>query len=361
MFAVDLSYSGGTYTLSSGREYTMFDSTIVRITTSNGIEGWGESAPFGATFIAAHGRGVRAGIEEIAPHLIGQDPRRVDRINEVMDEALVGHEHAKAALDIACWDIFGKSVGLPVCELLGGSTEIGLPLISSIHVAEPEDMRRHVAEFRTKGYVGHSVKISGDPVKDAQRITQSLADKKADEFFIVDANCGLTSETALRLLRLLPGNLDFVLEAPCATLRETTSLRRRTNIPIYIDELAISEASVIKLIAEDAAEGIGIKISKHGGLTKSRRLRDFCLAAGYTFSVQDTVGSDISFAAIVQLAQTVPGKNLRCILDPREMVTVETAHGSFEVVEGRVMAPKSPGLGITPRLGVLGCPVACYR
>ena len=361
VFTIDLPYSNGTYTLSSGREYTKFDSTVVRITTANGIEGWGESTPFGATFVAAHGRGVRAGIEEIAPNLIGQDPRRVDRINEIMDGALMGHEHAKAALDIACWDIFGKSVGLPVCELMGGSTEIGLPLISSIHVAEPADMRRQVSKYRKQGYLGHSVKVSGDPVKDAERIKASLADKEADEFFIVDANCGLSVETALRLLRLLPENLDFVLEAPCSTLRETTSLRRRTNVPIYIDELAISESSVIKLIAEDAAEGINIKISKNGGLTRSRRLRDLCITAGYTFSVQDTVGSDISFAAIVHFAQTVPEKNLRCILDPRKMVTVRTAHPSIDVVEGRVIAPKLPGLGITPNLSVLGRPVASYR
>lgn len=106
------------YRLSGGREYRSFDATIVRITTDDGLEGWGESTPFGSTYIASHALGVRSGIAEIAPNLIGLDPRRVDRINDVMDGALVGHEHAKTALDVACWDVFGKSVGLPVCELL---------------------------------------------------------------------------------------------------------------------------------------------------------------------------------------------------------------------------------------------------
>ena len=120
VFQVDLPYAGGVYRLSGGREYTGFDATIVRLGTDTGIEGWGESTPFGSTYIASHALGVRAGIAEIAPHLIGLDPRRVDRINDVMDAALVGHEHAKTALDVACWDVFGKSVGLPVCDLLGG-------------------------------------------------------------------------------------------------------------------------------------------------------------------------------------------------------------------------------------------------
>lgn len=360
VFQVDLPYSGGVYRLSGGREYTSFDTTIVRIITQNGVEGWGESTPFGSTFVAAHALGVRSGIAEIAPKLIGLDPRRIDRINEAMDAALLGHEHAKAALDIACWDVFGKSVGLPVCELLGGRTELALPLVSSIHVGEPEEMRSRVAKYRNMGYIGHSVKVSGEPVSDAARIKASLADKQPGEYFIVDANCGLTVETALRMLRLLPDELDFVLEAPCATHRECVSLRRRTNIPIHIDELAISEASIMHLIADDAAEGIGMKITKNGGLTKSRRIRDICQAAGYTFSVQDTVGSDIAFAAIVHLGQTVPEKYLRCILETRDMVMVKTADGLFHVQEGRITAPDVPGLGIQPRLDVLGNPVASY-
>ncbi|WLR95497.1 mandelate racemase/muconate lactonizing enzyme family protein (plasmid) [Shinella zoogloeoides] len=360
VYQVDLPYSGGVYTLSGGREYRSFDATIVKVTTNDGLEGWGESTPFGSTWIASHALGVRAGIAEIAPHLIGLDPRRVDRINDAMDAALVGHDHAKTAIDVACWDVFGKSVGLPVCDLLGGRTGVRMPVISSIYMGNPEDMRRRVAEHRAMGYVGHSVKIGGEPAEDAERIAASLADKKPGEFFIVDANGGMLVETALRMLRLLPAGLDFVLEAPCATWRECVSLRRRTDVPIIFDELATNDASIVQLIGDDAAEGIGLKISKNGGLTKGRRHRDICLAAGYTVSVQETTGSDIAFAAIVHLGQTVPERNLRCLLECRDMVTVKTADGPFDVREGRVVAPSLPGLGITPRLDALGNPVATY-
>ncbi len=213
------------------------------MTTNTGIEGWGESTPFGATYIASHALGTRAGIAEIAPSLLGRDPRQVDRINDAMDFALIGHNHAKTALDVACWDIFGKSVGLPVCELLGGGTGKPLPMISSIYAGDPDEMRRRTADHRARGYLGHSVKIGaldseGGPALDAERIAACLADKKPGEFFIVDANGGLIPETALRMLRLLPQGLDFVLEAPCATIRETMSLRKRCPYPIVIDELA---------------------------------------------------------------------------------------------------------------------------
>jgi cis-L-3-hydroxyproline dehydratase len=360
VFQVDLPYAGGVYRLSGGREYKSFDATIIRITTQDGIEGWGESTPFGPNWIASHALGVRAGIAEMAPSLIGLDPRRVERVYDAMDLALVGHSHAKTAIDVACWDIFGKSVGLPVCDLLGGRTNVEMPVISSIYMGDPDDMRRRVAKHRAMGYIGHSVKIGDDPALDAARVAASLADKRPGEFYIVDANGGMTVETALRMLRLLPHGLDFVLEAPCATWRECVSLRRRTDVPIIFDELAVDDASIIQLIADDAAEGIGLKISKNGGLTKGRRHRDICVAAGYTVSVQETTGSDIAFAAIVHLGQTVPEKNLRCVLESRDIVALKTADGPFEVRNGRVTAPNLPGLGITPRLDVLGEPVATY-
>jgi len=122
----------------------------------------------------------------------------------------------------------------------------------------------------------------------------------------------------------------------------------------------MSDESIIQLIAEDGADGIGLKISKNGGLTRGRRQRDICIAAGYTMSVQETTGSDIAFAAIVHLGQTVPRKFLRCVLECRDMVTLQTADGDFPVIDGCVTAPTAPGLGIEPRLDILGEPVASY-
>lgn len=365
LYKADLPYSGGVYLLSGGRRYTSFDASIVRVVGDDGTEGWGESTPFGATYIASHALGTRAGIAEIAPALIGRDPRQVDRINDTMDAALVGHNHAKTALDVACWDAFGKSVGLPVSELLGGGTGVPLPMISSVYAGDPEEMRRRVADHRARGYLGHSVKVGaldgeGGPALDAERIAACLADKRQGEFFVVDANGGLLPETALRMVRLLPDGLDFVLEAPCATLRETMSLRRRCPYPIVVDELALLDEDVAFIVAHDVADGIGLKISKAGGLTHGRRHRDICRAAGLTMSVQDTVGSAIAFAAIVHLGATVPTRLLRCVLNCDDMVTLKTARFDAPIRDGGVLPPCLPGLGIEVDRTVLGEPVAAW-
>lgn len=361
LYNATLPYSGGVYRLSGGRTYESFGASIVRVTCDDGTEGWGESTPFGSTYIAAHAPGTRAGIAELAPVLLGRDPRQTDRIADVMDSALAGHNHAKTPLDVACWDAFGKSVDLPVCELLGGSTNIPMPMISSIHAGDPEEMRERVAQHRAKGYRGHSIKIGaldseGGPALDAERITACLADRRPGEFFVVDANGGLLPETALRMIQLLPHGLDFAIEAPCATWRETISLRRRCPYPIVIDELAQLDEDIALIAAEDIADGIGLKISKAGGLTPSRRHRDICRAAGLTVSVQDTVGSSIAFAAIVHLGATVPTRLLRCVLNCEEMVTLKTARFDALFTGGGILPASSPGLGITVNEDVLGDP-----
>jgi len=366
LYQVDLPYSGGTYLLSGGREFTNFDASIVRVVADDGTDGWGESTPFGSTYIAAHAQGARAGIAEIAPHLLGRDPRHVDRINESMDQALVGHNHAKAAIDVACWDLFGKSVNLPVHTLLGGSTQFRMPIISSIYAGTPEDMRARIADHRARGYRGHSIKVGaldseGGPALDAARIEASLADREPGEYFLVDANGGLLPEAALRMLGMLPKGLDIVLEAPCKTWRETLALRARCNVPIVLDELIQQDEDIARLIALDVADGIGLKVSKAGGLTPGRRHRDIARAAGLTMSVQDTVGSAISFAAVAHLGQTVPEQNLRCILDVRDMVTLEIAQFDCVVHDGGVMAPDAPGLGLAINREILGDPVNVWE
>lgn len=365
LFEVALPYAGGTYHLFRGRTYESFDASIVRITADDGTRGWGESTPFGSTYMAAHARGTRSGVEELAPVLLGRDPRQADRIAELMDATLLGHNHAKAPFDIACWDLCGKSLGLPVCELLGGSTGVPMPLISSIHAGEPEEMRARVAAHRARGYRGHSVKIGaseadGGPSLDAERIAACLADRRRGEFFLVDANAGMTPESALRLFGLLPPRLDFVLESPCATWRETLSVRQRSPYPIILDELVQDDCDLVQAIASDAADGFGLKITPAGGLTPGRRQRDIARAAGLTMSVQDTVGSDLSYAAIVHLGASVPQRLLRCVLKSSDMVTLTTGAFSPVTAGGGVLPPRAAGLGVEVDESVLGPPVASW-
>ncbi len=365
VYQVDLPYANGVYRLSGGRTYESFDATIVKVSTDTGIVGWGESTPFGGTYVAAHAKGVRAGLEELAPAVLGMNPAQLDRINDALDQCLVGHPAAKTPIDVACWDILGKATHMPVCDLLGGRVSGAIPLISSIGSDDPDAMRENVARHRAKGFLGHSLKIGsaaeeGGPALDAERIKACLSDKAHGEWFLADANGGLTVEHGLRLLELLPRGMDFVLEAPCASWTETLSLRRRSTVPILLDELVATEADVIQAIKTDACDGVGLKVSKQGGLTRMRRQRDICRSAGLVVSVQDTVGSEIAFAAVLHAAQSTPKHMLRCALDTRSMVAKTTAQFDVVITDGGAEAPDVPGLGVEPDINVLGVPVASY-
>ena len=365
VYQVDLPYAAGVYRLSGGRTYESFDATLVKISTDTGVTGWGESTPFGGSYVGAHAKGVRAGLEELAPAVLGQNPALTDRINDVMDEVLVGQLAAKTAIDVACWDILGKHTQMPVCDLLGGRVPGAIPVISSIGGDDPEAMRANVARHRANGFRGHSIKIGasqeeGGPALDAERIKACLADRSEQDWFLADANGGLSVEHALRLLELVGPGLDFVLEAPCASWRETLSLRRRSSVPILLDELIESEADLIQAISSDACDGVGLKVSKQGGLTRMRRQREICRAAGLVVSIQDTVGSELAFAALLHCAQSTPKGMLRCALDTRAMVGRSVFAFEAPVVNGGAEAPDVPGLGAEPDLAVLGDPVATF-
>ncbi len=120
-YRVELPLVEGCYKWSGGKSVSVFDSTVVEVETECGLVGYGEVCPLGPFYLPAYAAGVRAGLQEVAPYLIGYDPRELMKLNHRMDAALKGHPYVKSGIDIACWDLLGKHTKLPVCQLLGGA------------------------------------------------------------------------------------------------------------------------------------------------------------------------------------------------------------------------------------------------
>src|SRR5678815_3645013 len=149
---VDLPLHEGSYKWSGGKAVTVFDSTIVGVETDTGLVGYGEVCPLGPFYLPAYAEGVRAGLRELAPHVIGADPRELATLNDRMDAALKGHPYVKSGIDMACWDLLGKATGQPVCVLLGGRYGEDFPLYRAISQESPEAMASKVAGYRAEGY-----------------------------------------------------------------------------------------------------------------------------------------------------------------------------------------------------------------
>ena len=353
---VDLPLREGRYNWSGGNFVEVFDSTVVAVETDAGVTGYAECCPLGSAYLPSYAAGVRAGIAEIAPKLIGWDPTDLGPLNRRMDAVLRGHPYAKAPIDIACWDILGKLTGLPLVKLLGGREQEEVALYRAISQQDAGVMAEKVAGYRGEGYTKFQLKVGGDANDDIDRIRACRAILAPSDILVCDANTGWTMADAARVVNAVR-NLDVYIEQPCMTYEESVSIRRRTTLPFVLDEVIGGVDSLLRGIAEDAMDAINLKISKVGGLTKARLMRDLCVASGIPMTIEDTWGGDIVTATIAHLAASTPEKFCFTATDFNSYGTVSIADGAPQRVEGRMAASDAPGLGITPRFEVLGEPV----
>ncbi len=350
---VELPLVEGSYKWSGGKSVSVFDSTIVGVETACGLVGYGEVCPLGPFYLPAYAAGVRAGLVELGPHLLGFDPRELAKLNHRMDAALKGHAYVKAGIDIACWDILGKATGLPVCQLLGGRFGESIRLYRAISQQSPEEMAQNVSEYKRQGYTRFQLKVGGDPDLDIERIHQVRACLDKSDCLVADANTGWTQHSAMRVVRAVR-DLDVYIEQPCLTYEECLAVREHTDHPFVLDENVDSLEMLLRARADRAMDVVNLKISKLGGLSKTKQLRDLCVATGIAMTLEDSWGGDVTTAAIAHLAHSTPEEFRFTSTDFNSYVTVSTATGAPQRQNGFMQASNAPGLGISPRFEVLG-------
>ncbi|MBL8175555.1 MAG: mandelate racemase/muconate lactonizing enzyme family protein [Bryobacterales bacterium] len=343
----------GSYKWSGGNSVEVFDSTVVEIRTDEGLTGYGEICPLGAAYLPAYAAGARAGIAELAPRLIGLDPTQLALINQAMDGAMRGHPYVKSAIDVACWDILGKVCGQPVVSLLGGRFGESFALYRAISQESPEKMAQMVSVYRSQGYTKFQLKVGGDPDTDIERIRLASAQLKRGDVLVADANTGWTQHEAMRVVDAVRA-VDVYIEQPCMRYEECLAVREHTDRPFILDEVIDDIGQVLRGHHDRAMDVINLKISKVGGLTKARQIRDLCVSLGIAMTIEDTWGGDIVTAAIAHLAHSTPPSLLFSSTDFNSYVTVSIAEGAPQRDGGRLAAPQAPGLGIVPRIEILG-------
>ncbi len=350
---VDLPLVEGSYKWSGGKSVSLFDSTIVGVETECGLVGYGEVCPLGPFYLPAYAEGVRAGLKELGPYLIGFDPRELLKLNHRMDAALKGHPYVKSGIDIACWDLLGKVTGLPVCTLMGGRYGEDIRLYRAISQESAETMAKKVAGYQKDGYTRFQLKVGGDPDTDIERIHAVRAMLSPSDRLVADANTGWTQHEAMRVVKAVR-DVDVYIEQPCLTYEECLSVRRHTDHPFVLDENIDSLDNLLRGKSDLAMDVVNLKISKLGGLTKTKQARDLCVSMGIAMTLEDSWGGDITTAAIAHLAHSTTEKFRFTSTDFNSYVTVSTAEGAPARVRGFMKASEAPGLGVTPRMDVLG-------
>ncbi len=359
VYQVDVPLADGGYRFAKGRLVTTADTTVVRVDTDDGVSGWGETTPLGPTYLPSYGPGVRAGTASLAPHLLGLDPTLPGPLNVVMDAELQGHNYVKSALDVACWDIAGRALGVPVHRLLGGRHQESAAMYRSVSQGDPAEMAEVADRFRAAGYSHIQVKVGDDPDDDVARLAAVAAGRRPGEVILADANRGWRRDEAFRFVAASAG-IDHVLEQPCDRYADNLAVRRRSGLPFKLDESLQGMDDLTRALADDAMDVACIKISKFGGLTKARLARDVCAAAGIPMTVEDVWGCEIVTAALGHLAISTPAAAFLNTTDLHSYNEVHLGEASAYQVGGRLHVTDAPGLGIEPDPGVLGDPVAVY-
>jgi len=349
------------YWLSGGRlRFEVLDATFVKIETDAGFTGWGEGTPWGHTYVAAHGPGIRAGIETMAPFLLGLDPRRVLEVERVMDIALPGHLYAKSPIDMACWDIAGQAAGMPIADLMGGGSRTPRPIASSVGAKTIEETREVIDRYRARGYVAHSVKIGGDVARDIARIRDVESIRNPGEIVLYDVNRGWTRAQALHVMSATE-DLNVMFEQPCETLDDIAAISGKHAAPVSVDETLVTLQDATRIARDGLAEVFGIKLNRVGGLTRAARLRDVALAHGIDMFVMATGGSVLADAEALHLAATIPDAHCHAVWACQDMLTRDIAGGRGpRNTQGHLHLPETPGLGVHPDEDALGRPCAVY-
>jgi L-alanine-DL-glutamate epimerase-like enolase superfamily enzyme len=340
IYGYDLRYAHGEYVMSGARTVTALPSTLVRVVADTGAEGWGETCPLGPAYLEAFAGGARAALRELAPVLLGVEACNLGAVWDAMDGALRGHLYAKAAVDIACWDLLGHTLDVPVSTLLGGVRSPEFPLYVAIPLGPAEAMVEHVRARREQGVRHFQLKLGADPREDAARVRAVLEEDL--DVVVADANGGWRLQDAVIAARALEG-LDRVLfEQPCPTLEECLVVRERTTLPMVLDEVITDVPSLIRGVCE----GVNLKLGRVGGLTKARLLRDLGQELGIRFCIEDSWGGDVTTAAVSHLAASTRPEALLMASFMNDWTLDHVAGYLPRSADGRGAAPTGPGLGI---------------
>jgi L-alanine-DL-glutamate epimerase-like enolase superfamily enzyme len=361
VYGYELTYVGEEYVMSGGRSIARLHSTVVRVVTEDGVDGYGETCPLGSTYLAAHADGARAALRELLPAVIGADVTATGVLGDRMDAALTGHEYARSAIDVACWDAAGKALGVSVSALLGGVRQESFPLYVAVPLGPPAAMADHAAALRARGITRFQLKVGDDPREDAERVAAVLGVCGPNDVVVADANGRYSTQAGVVAVGLLAGRDRVYVEQPCPTLEACSHVRRHTDLPFVLDECIHDVPSLVRAHGLEALEAFNLKISKVGGLTAARRMRDLAEALGLSVTIEDTWGGDLVSAAVAHLAASTRPKHLFTVSFMNDWTNEHIAGYQPRSSGGRGSAPTGPGLGVEVDLAALGEPLFVAR
>jgi muconate/chloromuconate cycloisomerase len=324
---------------------------FVRLETRDGLVGWGEAACLGGpTWSEESAESVAATIERyVAPWLRGRDGEHIEALRAEMARRVQGNPFARAAVEMALWDLNGRALGVPVHRLLGGRVRDRVPLSWSLAVADPAAEIIEARSMVARGHRIFKIKTGARPLADDVRRVESIrAAVGPDVSLRVDANQGWDRPTALRAIQAMaPCNLDFVEQPlPRWDLEGMAELGRRVDVPIMADESCFSPHDALTITRLGGVGILGLKLTKSGGILGTMAIARIAEAGGLGCYVGCMIETSLGTAAYLHVALAATPVTWGCELFGPLLLAGDVTRDPVRYADGAIVALDRPGLGV---------------
>jgi L-alanine-DL-glutamate epimerase-like enolase superfamily enzyme len=329
-------------------------SVVVRLTDDAGRHGWGQSVPV-ETWTYETVESVETTLRGyLAPAVLGADPADLADVHARLERAIrpsfsVGQPLAKAAIDLACHDLWGRQTGRSVAALLGGARAAEVRLSWTVQSPTLAGAEQLLVQGRELGYSSYNVKLGypQTPQYDAElvRMVRRFA---PDGFHWADANTSYDLDTALAMTPKLAAAGFAALESPLppARIRDYQALKRQGALPILMDEGIVSPVETAEFIALGMMDGIAMKVARCGGLWHASRIARQLEEGGLALFASGLTDPEWSLAASLHLFAAAGLARPAALNGPQYLAGRGTADPALRAVRDIVKVPAGPGLGV---------------
>ncbi len=323
---------------------------FVKVHTDVGIIGLGEVSCTPAWSGEDHRSAAHFIAEYLAPQLIGEDPTHIERLTAKMSAVLAGNPFTRAGLEMALWDILGKSAGLPVYRLLGGPVRDSVPIKFSISGLEPDKAADLASWAVAEGFRAMKVKVGIEPEQDVARVRAVRAAIGPDIRLGVDANGGWSPHRAVQMIRRLMDYDLFFVEQPvaAANIRWLADIRQKVSSPIMADESVFTLQDAVSLVRAEAADVLSVYVGK-GGIGPARKIAAVAEGAGIICTIGSNLEMGVASAAMIHLAMATPGigaEEFPCDIIGPFYYDEDLLAEPLPIASGQARPFERPGLGI---------------
>ncbi len=339
---------------------------LVRLTGDDGTVGWGEApalkdwgGDWGRYFGETPGTTALVVHQYLAPAVLGVEAVNAAELHRRMDGAIKGYPYAKAALEMAAYDLAGRALGLPVWALLGGRVRDRVPVTHSIGLLPVEEAIPECRQVVAEGIRTIKIKVGVDPARDVEMVRRIREVVGPDVDLCVDANQGYpTPREAIRTIQAMERYRLKYAEQPVEGIARLAEVARAIATPVMADESAWTAHDVLEIIERRAADIISIYTTKPGGLYRALEVAAVARAAGLACNVNGSVETGVGNLANIHLAAAAPAVTLSCVVPvstPAEALRGQLAGiyyrddliaRAFDFADGAIAVPDGPGFGI---------------